>query len=290
VLNTDEGYALPPLFTDYGFVETMTFSQDPGIDWSAVASLIQAGQPPKGTTQNVKRQSSFVDYGYCGGKSHSRQEDGMTEPSLLKGTDEEIPIQILQKLSGLIGKFFPEVWRGMTRERRESYANKLAANNTIEYLRLAKTEVSSSERGKRETCNLHGDEKNDPLFSGCVIFSKVIWTGPTTGERYSAICATRRSIGASIKRANKTIGPALPFVMDCYRKCSIKRRSISLAFCDLDWHKATGTFPNGLPYHGIPCHLAGNFYISPVAHYTSRLISSLTSITARQLACCGHLQ
>jgi hypothetical protein len=115
--------SLPLSSRDFSFIEKTVLADD-SVDWSMIDKLIN--ESSKGTNKgDKKRQSCFVDYGFCGGLGHSRLTSGLTSPSLLKGTLDSNPKSQLVLVSKIISKTFPHVWKKITDDCLDEFACKI---------------------------------------------------------------------------------------------------------------------------------------------------------------------
>ena len=189
--------SLPPEANDFGMVETTELNDDAELDWDALEEYVYSILGTKQLSTEGKRQSTFVDFGYCGGRSYSRDSNGLTHPSLLKNTNDFIATTMLVTLSRQLQHHVPHLWKTISEERMK-YSRAINIDNIIEYVRVAVTDVvDPMENIDVATCSMHGDDKNCTIFTEVAIFSKVRWYG-NRGKRRSIICATRKSCADSV--------------------------------------------------------------------------------------------
>ena len=261
--------SFPQVSTDFQFIEARIID-DLEIPWQDLGKLLwNRNCNVDGKLSSNQRQSHWKDGGYGGGRAFSREmaNHRISCPSLLDGTMDPLMIRVLCTMTKVIHANCPHIWCDRSMERLTRYAQRINQGNIIEYLRIAATEVTghSSDHG---LCGFHDDDLNDPNFSEVVIVSRVIQY-ENIYLRVSLIAATRKSIWDAECRENKAIGPSIRFLIHRYECFDVTRKSI---------HQYLLTTTNnrdswcGIGFGQYPCHLHSCVYVSPLVHFTLRMI------------------
>jgi hypothetical protein len=201
--------------------------RDFALPWIDILEHVQSQSSKTRSVNSIKRQESFVDYGFCGGEGHTPNgvDAGLSAPSPLSGSLDEFSFfkNLATNLTAIIEKENLNIWKQMPMERRQKFSERLGLRCAFEFCRLAVTDVkpgNHSEEGA--TCGLHCDEKNCPVHSGVLIFSKIVDRGTET-KRVSIIMCQRKACNDYMRRATNSYGPALSFVMKKFDEIPVER-------------------------------------------------------------------
>ena len=261
--------SFPPNSADFQFIETRII-EEIGIPWQDLSSLLlpQKEGMVSDRSTHMPRQHLWQDAGFGGGRAFSRDKANhrLSRPSMLDGTMDPIMVKVLCTMTKMIKQNCPHVWHGRSTQRLERYAKRIDKENVIEYIWIAATDVNSAEVGQ---CGFHDDDLNDPNFPEVVILSKVVPCG-VRSLRISVIAATRKSILDAERRENEDIGPSLRFLLHRYASIDDARKNTGpLTFATTT--KSDGAWC-GIGYSLYPCHLEASIYVSPIIHYSLRMI------------------
>jgi hypothetical protein len=215
----------------------------------------------------LKRQISYVDFGFTGGRRTSRkgQEDGISAPILKPGTDQPVVKQTFEALSKVLQHLDfpfcknPQVDKKHSK-RNSKFAATISPQNRLEALRINQTTASSK-------CNSHSDKLNNPLLSlvrsihRFIVIHGILYRLAITG--YS-----RKSVGDFLLRLD-TFGAAIEFI--CHEFAAMDSGQNILSSDVL----LMGTTFNGLQGFCTvltKCNMDPWLYYSPVIHFPLLLL------------------